>query len=51
MLIAGAAALQIGTILFKDPYAPVKINKGLNEFLDSKGMKSVTELTKTIKPW
>ena len=51
MLIAGAAALQIGTILFKDPYAPVKINKGLNEFLDNKGMKSVTELTKTIKPW
>lgn len=51
MLIAGAAALQIGTVLFKDPYAPVKINKGLNEFLDSKGMKSVTELTKTIKPW
>lgn len=51
MLIAGATALQIGTILFKDPYAPVKINKGLNEFLDSKGMKSVTELTKTIKPW
>ena len=51
MLIAGAAALQIGTILFKDPYAPVKINKGLNEFLDSKGMKSVPALTKTIKPW
>ena len=51
MLMAGATALQIGTVLFNDPYAPIKINKGLNDFLDSKGMKSVTELTGTIKPW
>lgn len=51
MLMAGATALQIGTVLFNDPYAPIKINKGLNDYLDSKGMKSVTELTGTIKPW
>lgn len=51
MLIAGASALQIGTVLFSDPYAPVKINEGLSEFLDKKGMKSVTELSGTIKPW
>lgn len=51
MMIAGATALQIGTILFKDPYAPIKIAEGINKFLDEKGIKSVTELTKTIKPW
>ncbi len=51
MLMAGATALQIGTVLFNDPYAPIKINDGLNKYLDSKGMKSVTELTGTIKPW
>lgn len=51
MLIAGADALQIGTVLFSDPYAPIKICKGLNDYLDKKGMKSVTELTATIKPW
>ncbi|MGN0488636.1 MAG: dihydroorotate dehydrogenase [Ruminococcus sp.] len=51
MLMAGATALQIGTVLFNDPYAPLKINKGLNDFLDKKGMKSVTELTGTIRPW
>ena len=51
MLIAGADALQIGTVLFNDPYAPIKICKGLNDYLDKKGMKSVTELTATIKPW
>ena len=51
MLIAGATALQIGTVMFSDPYAPVKINEGLNKFLDDNGIKSVTELTKTVKPW
>ena len=51
MLIAGATALQIGTVLFSDPYAPVKITEGLNKYLDDNGIKSVTELTGTVKPW
>ena len=51
MLIAGATALQIGTVLFSDPYAPIKINEGINKFLDGNGLKSVSELTGTIKPW
>ena len=51
MLIAGATALQIGTVMLSDPYAPIKINEGLNKFLDDNGIKSVTELTKTVKPW
>ena len=51
MLMAGATALQIGTVLFSDPYAPIKINDGLNKFLDKGGIKSVTELTGTVKPW
>lgn len=51
MLIAGASALQIGTVLFSDPYAPIKINKGLNEYLDKNGLKNVSQLSGTIKPW
>lgn len=51
MLIAGASALQIGTVFFSDPYAPIKINEGINRFLDENGLKSVGELTGTIKPW
>lgn len=51
MLIAGASALQIGTVLFSDPYAPIKINEGLSSFLDKNRMNRVTELTGTIKPW
>lgn len=51
MLIAGASALQIGTVFFSDPYAPIKINEGINRFLDENGLNSVGELTGTIKPW
>ena len=51
MLLAGASALQIGTVLFTDPYAPVKILDGLNRFLDEQGLASVTELTGGVRPW
>lgn len=48
MIMAGADAIQIGTALFTDPYSPVKIAKGLNDYLDKHNMKSVTELTQTV---
>lgn len=51
MLIAGASALQIGTVLFNDPYAPVKINEGVSRFMDENGVKSLSELTGTVKAW
>ena len=51
MLLAGASALQIGTVLFTDPYAPVKILEGLNRYLDEEKLASVTELTGGIRPW
>lgn len=51
MLLAGASALQIGTVLFSDPFAPIKINEGLETYLDSKGLKSVSELTGAVQLW
>ncbi len=48
MMMAGADAIQIGTILFTDPYAPIKISEGLHGWLDMHDMKSVTELTATV---
>lgn len=51
MLLAGATALQIGTVFFADPYAPIKILDGLNRYLDERGIASVTELTGGIQPW
>ncbi len=48
MMMAGADAIQIGTVLFTDPYAPIKISEGLHGWLDTHEMKSVTELTGTV---
>lgn len=51
MLLAGASALQIGTALFTDPYAPVKILQGLERYLQDAGLSSVKELTGKVLPW
>ena len=51
MLLAGASALQIGTVLFTDPYAPIKIAEGLSEYMDKNNVKAVSEITGGIKPW
>ena len=51
LMLAGSAALQIGTAFFTDPYAPVKIPEGLNAFLDENNIRSVTELTGKAQLW
>ncbi|MGX8702777.1 dihydroorotate dehydrogenase [Caproiciproducens sp.] len=51
MLLAGASALQIGTVLFTDPYAPVKILDGLGEYLDRNHIAGAAELTGKMIPW
>ena len=51
MMLAGASAIQVGTALFSDPYAPLKIKEGLNRYLDDLGIASVTELAGMVKPW
>ena len=51
MMLAGADAFQVGAAFFADPYAPVKILRGLEEYLDENRIASVTELTGGILPW
>ena len=51
MLLAGASALQIGTVLFHDPYAPVKIKEGLCTYLDKNGIRNIAELSGAVHPW
>ena len=43
-LLAGATAVEIGTANFIDPAITVKVAKGINEYLDRKGYKSVNEI-------
>ena len=49
MIIAGADAIQIGTVLFTDPYAPLKISEGLHGYLDTHNIPSVRDLTATVE--
>lgn len=42
--MAGATAIEIGTANFLDPAVTVKVRDGINEWLDSHGCKSVTEI-------
>ncbi len=51
MMMAGAKAVQIGAALFSDPFAPVKIIEGLNEYCDNNGIKNLADITGTVKPW
>lgn len=48
-IIAGAAAVQVGTANFTDTLAMPKIIEGLNAWLDSHGVTDVNELRGTLK--
>ena len=43
-LLAGASAVAVGTAIFADPLAPVRVIRELNEWLDAHGVKSVSEI-------
>lgn len=43
-LLAGASAVEIGTANFLDPTITVKVAKGIDEYLDRHGFKSVKDL-------
>lgn len=48
-MLAGACAVQVGTANFIDPGTPVKIIKGIEQYLRGQGMESIKELTGAIK--
>lgn len=51
IMMAGAQAVQVGAAIFRDPYAPVKIIDGMNEWCDRNGVKSINEIVGTVKPY
>ena len=48
-MLAGATAVQVGTAIFKDPFIPVKIVDGIQEYLEKHNIKSASELTGALK--
>ena len=51
LMLAGAAAVAVGTSLFADPYAAIKVRDELAALADKQGLASVSELTGGVKPW
>jgi dihydroorotate dehydrogenase (NAD+) catalytic subunit len=48
-LIAGAAAVGIGTALFYDPLIPQKINAGIASHLESQDIESISQFTGSLR--
>ena len=51
MMMAGAQTIQLGAAIFRNPYAPVEIIDGMNKWCDENGVKSLSEIIGTVKPW
>ncbi len=49
MLLAGADAVAMGTVMFTDPKAPIKALKELEEWMDIHNVKNVKELSGAVE--
>ena len=47
-LIAGASAVAVGTATFTNPMAPIEVVRGLEQWLDRIGAKSVSDVIGTV---
>jgi dihydroorotate dehydrogenase (NAD+) catalytic subunit len=48
-ILAGASAVAMGTALFIDPRAPLRVADGLAKWVDQQGCRSVAELVGAVK--
>ncbi|MCH5200634.1 MAG: dihydroorotate dehydrogenase [Oscillospiraceae bacterium] len=51
MMMAGARAIQMGTAIFTDPYAPIKVIDGLEKYMEVNNIGSLEEIVGTVQPW
>ncbi|HHW46118.1 MAG TPA: dihydroorotate dehydrogenase [Clostridiales bacterium] len=49
IMLAGACLVQVGTANFTDPYAPLKIIEGIEQYLDQNVISSVTEIVGKVQ--
>lgn len=49
-IMAGATALQVGCVNFVNPMAMVEIIRGMEEFMDAKGIKDLAEIRGIAQP-
>ncbi len=51
LMLAGASAVAVGTALFTDPFAPLKVRDGLAAIAADQNLTAVRELTGRVQPW
>lgn len=51
LMLAGASAVAVGTALFADPYAPLKVRDSLAEIAAKQGLDAVHNLTGGVNLW
>ena len=51
LMLAGASAVAVGTALFADPMAPIRVRDGLEAIAARQGLSAVRELTGAVRPW
>ena len=51
LMLAGATAVAVGTAMFADPFAPLKVRDELSDLAAKQGLERVAQLTGGVKPW
>ncbi|MCL2634409.1 MAG: dihydroorotate dehydrogenase [Oscillospiraceae bacterium] len=51
MMLAGAKAVQIGTVIISDPYSPLKIIGGIEHYMNMNDVKNLTEVIGKVEKW
>ncbi len=51
MTLAGASAIQVGTAMFTDPYAPLSIIEGMERYLEDNNIDNISELVGGVQLW
>lgn len=51
MMMAGAKAVQVGTAIFTDPFAPIKIVDGIEKYMTENNIENLSEICGAVKPW
>jgi len=51
LMLAGAAAVAVGTACFADPFAPVRVRDELAKIAAEQGLDKVSALTAGVRPW
>ena len=50
MMMAGATVVQVGAAVLSDPYAPVKIIDGLEDYCSENNI-GISDIIGSVKPW